>query len=119
MVDSALISFMHSPWSPAGVVLTNGSKIPLNGRDYWAPDINFVNGKYVLYYSLSSKGNPNSTSGLATNPSMESGTWTDHGEVFKSVEGQSYNASACLIGSPGLSAKTNLHVSRGQPDPCR
>ena len=73
--------------------MPNGSKIPENGRGYWGPDINSVDGKYVLYYSLSATLDQNSTTGVATSPTMESGSWTDLGEVFRSREGQRYNAS--------------------------
>ena len=59
----------------------------------WAPDVNLVNGEYVLYYSVSSLGSQNSAIGLATSPSMEEGTWTDHGAVITSQPGDIYNAS--------------------------
>ena len=93
----SLADVQSSPWLSSGVVLTNGTKIPLEGRGYWAPDVNFVNGNYVLYYSLSSSGNQTSTTGVATSPSMESGSWQDHGEVIMSHDGQQYNASTCTI----------------------
>lgn len=51
----------------------------------WAPDINFINGKYYLYYSYSTWGDPDPGIGLAIADSPE-GPFTDHGKVFKSSE---------------------------------
>ncbi|KAH9918393.1 glycoside hydrolase family 43 protein [Epithele typhae] len=69
---------LTGPWSHAGIVLTNGSKIPIppehTGTE--AADVNFINGRYVLYYA----------------PSMESGTWQDHGAVIHSSSATKYNA---------------------------
>ena len=47
----------------------------------------------MLYYAVSSLGSQNSAIGLATSPSMEEGTWTDHGAVITSQTGDVYNAS--------------------------
>lgn len=79
-----------------GKVLPNCSIIDNPGRcELWAPDVNFVNGSYALYYSVSSLGSQNSAIGVATSPSMEPGTWTDLGQVISSKSGDLYNASAC------------------------
>ena len=88
----------RSPWTRTGSVLPNCSIIQLAGNcSLWAPDVNFVNGEYVLYYSVSSLGSQNSAIGLATSPSMEQGTWTDHGAVITSQPGGIYNASASIL----------------------
>lgn len=50
----------------------------------WAPDIAYFNGKYHLYYSVSSWGSINSVIGLFTSPSLTSPTWTDQGKVVQS-----------------------------------
>jgi arabinan endo-1,5-alpha-L-arabinosidase len=51
----------------------------------WAPDINYVDGRYVLYYSLSTWGDPNPGIGVATADSPE-GPFTDRGELIRSEE---------------------------------
>ena len=53
-----------------------------------------VNGRYVLYFATTAAiGSKHSAIGVATSPSMEPGTWTDHGEVISSKPGDVYNAS--------------------------
>ncbi len=51
---------------------------------FWAPDIAFFNGKYHLYYSVSSWGTIDSAIGVATTPSLSSPVWTDLGKVVQS-----------------------------------
>ena len=55
------------------------------GAGLWAPDIQYVNGQYVLYYSLSLWGDPNPGIGVATAPHPK-GPWTDKGKLFTSNE---------------------------------
>lgn len=54
----------------------------------WAPDISFFNGRYHLYYSVSSFGSRDSAIGLATNvtldPSHPDYVWRDQGMVIRS-----------------------------------
>jgi arabinan endo-1,5-alpha-L-arabinosidase len=61
-------------------------------RNAWAPDISFFNGKYHLYYSLSSFGVNESAIGLATNKSLDPNhpefAWVDQGMVVRSRSGQ-------------------------------
>ncbi|HXS67918.1 MAG TPA: arabinan endo-1,5-alpha-L-arabinosidase, partial [Candidatus Polarisedimenticolia bacterium] len=60
---------------------------------FWAPDVIFRNGKYSLYYAISTFGTSDSAIGLATSPSLVSPTWTDQGPVIESASGTSkYNA---------------------------
>lgn len=58
----------------------------------WAPDISFFNGKYYLYYSVSSFGKNTSCIGLATNKTLDPGDpdfeWVDHGKVIQSFPGK-------------------------------
>lgn len=58
----------------------------------WAPDISFRNGKYYLYYSVSSFGSNRSAIGVATNttlnPDAPGYRWVDHGPVVQSVPGR-------------------------------
>lgn len=55
----------------------------------WAPDISFHNGRYYLYYSVSSFAKNTSAIGVATNktlnPSDKNFKWEDHGIVIQSV----------------------------------
>jgi arabinan endo-1,5-alpha-L-arabinosidase len=58
----------------------------------WAPDISFYNGKYYLYYSISSFGKNTSCIGLATNKTLDPDdpdfAWVDHGKVIQSFPGK-------------------------------
>lgn len=63
----------------------------------WAPDISFVNGRYRLYYSVSTFGSNRSAIGLATSPTLDPAKagygWRDEGMVVESVPGRSdFNA---------------------------
>lgn len=51
----------------------------------WAPDATYHNGKYYLYYSFSTWGDPNPGIGLAISDKPE-GSFTDKGKVFLSKE---------------------------------
>lgn len=55
----------------------------------WAPDISFYNGKYYLYYSISSFGKNTSAIGLATNNTLDKGDpdykWEDQGMIVQSI----------------------------------
>ena len=61
-------------------------------RDAWAPDISFFNGKYHLYYALSSFGVNDSAIGLATNETLDPKSpkyqWADEGMVVRSRAGE-------------------------------
>nr|HQV31725.1 family 43 glycosylhydrolase [Calditrichia bacterium] len=60
-------------------------------RGIWAPDISFFNGRYHLYYSISTFGQNNSAIGLATNttlnPAFAGYAWEDQGMVIRSTSG--------------------------------
>lgn len=65
-------------------------------RDYfWAPDAIFANGRYLLYYSVSSWGKNTSAIGLATNPTLNpadpSFKWSDAGIVVRSFTTNDFN----------------------------
>lgn len=51
----------------------------------WAPDVSFVDGKYRMYYSFSTWGDPNPGIGLAIADRAE-GPFVDQGKVFLSQE---------------------------------
>lgn len=62
----------------------------------WAPDISFVNGRYRLYYSVSTFGSNRSAIGLATAATLDPGSprygWRDEGLVLRSAPGDDFNA---------------------------
>jgi len=62
----------------------------------WAPDIIRMNGKFYLYYSVSTFGKQTSAIGLATsptlNPSATNYFWTDCGAVIESSTNTAFNA---------------------------
>ena len=63
----------------------------------WAPDIQFVNGSYYLYYSVSTFGSQRSVIGLAVNSTLDPEAadyqWEDRGLVIESFpEKNDYNA---------------------------
>ena len=72
----------------------------------WAPDIQYANGQYFLYYSVSTFGSQRSVIGLAVNrqldPKHPDYRWQDRGVVVESLPNQSnYNAidSAMFVDS--------------------
>ena len=62
-------------------------------RNIWAPDISYFNGKYHLYYSLSTFGSNRSAIGLASNQTLDPADpeyrWDDQGKVVESFPGVS------------------------------
>ncbi|SFS86574.1 arabinan endo-1,5-alpha-L-arabinosidase [Porphyromonadaceae bacterium NLAE-zl-C104] len=74
-------------WEMTGTAFTNATRPTFepNGG-LWAPDINFIDGKYVLYYSMSVWGGEWTCGiGVATADKPE-GPYTDHGKLFRSNE---------------------------------
>ncbi len=72
--------FAGSP--PAWVIAAVPGYDP--GNWAWAPDVAYFNGKYHVYYSVSSWGTITSVVGLVTSPSLTSPSWTDQGKVVQS-----------------------------------
>jgi arabinan endo-1,5-alpha-L-arabinosidase len=63
------------------------------GLSVWAPDIAYYNGKYWLYYAISTFGSNTSAIGLVAATSIVKGDWVDKGLVIRSKSGsQAYNA---------------------------
>lgn len=62
----------------------------------WAPDISLVNGRYRLYYSVSTFGSNQSAIGLATSATLDPGSprygWRDEGLVVMSRPSDDFNA---------------------------
>lgn len=78
-------------WTFIGTAFTNETR-PHTVRPYvpagmmWAPDINYINGQYVLYYTIGLWGKEwDSGIGVATAPKPE-GLFTDHGKLIDSRE---------------------------------
>jgi arabinan endo-1,5-alpha-L-arabinosidase len=87
-------------WMRSGFVFESlpawaAREIP-KATDAWAPDISFYNGRYHLYYSVSSFGSRNSAIGLATTRTLDRSSpdyrWVDEGMVLRSTETDDWNA---------------------------
>jgi arabinan endo-1,5-alpha-L-arabinosidase len=63
---------------------------------FWAPDVIHLNGRYLLYYSVSTWGKRTSAIGLATNatldPKQPDYRWVDQGPVIQTSDQDNYNA---------------------------
>lgn len=90
-------------WEAGPVVFSNSppwvaEAVPANrsGRDFWAPDVIQVGGRYLLYYSVSSFGKNTSAIGLVMNPTLHPDDpnykWTDQGIVIQSSPRVDFNA---------------------------
>jgi len=108
---------MHD-WQSAGRALESipewvSTVVPaFTGSSVWAPDISYFNGKYHLYYSVSTFGSNVSAIGLATNATLDpcdpAYKWSDSGEpVITTKSGNGYNAidPALFIDSQGETTK--------------
>ena len=60
----------------------------------WAPDISYFGGQYHLYYSASTFGENQSCIGHATRAALDTGSWTDHGQLICSNVGTNDNWNA-------------------------
>lgn len=62
---------------------------------FWAPDVIRSNGKFFLYYAVSSLGKQTSALGLATNETLDQNatnySWQDCGPVISSTNGMAFN----------------------------
>lgn len=74
-------------WAKEAVPGTNG---------IWAPEVIKMNGKYYVYYSVSTMGSQQSVIGVATNETLNADSddyrWEDRGMVIESFPGMKYNA---------------------------
>jgi len=65
-------------------------------RGIWAPDISYFNGKYHLYYSVSTFGSNRSSIGLVTNATLDPTSakyrWEDQGKIVSSNNTDDWNA---------------------------
>ena len=74
-------------WTYCNTAFTNKTRPRFEPKaGIWAPDINYINGKYVLYYAMSVWGGEQTCGiGVATANSPQ-GPFTDHGKMFRSNE---------------------------------
>jgi arabinan endo-1,5-alpha-L-arabinosidase len=81
-------------WTLAGYVMEKlpdwvTTEIP-RAMGAWAPDISFYNGRYHIYYAVSTFGSRNSAIGLTTNVTLDSKSpkyrWGDQGLVLRSYQ---------------------------------
>jgi len=88
-------------WEFLGTVFTTPPRwvvdeLGVTPGDFWAPDINYFDGEYHLYYAASSFGTNNSVIGLATNTTLDPNDpdygWVDRGLVLRSGGTDDFNA---------------------------
>ena len=74
-------------WELAGTAFSDSTRPSFEPKGgIWAPDINFINGKYVLYYSMSVWGGEQTCGiGVAVSDRPE-GPYSDLGKLFRSNE---------------------------------
>lgn len=74
-------------WEEVGTAFTNETRPTFEPKGgLWAPDINYIGGQYVLYYSMSVWGGEWTCGiGVATSDKPE-GPFKDHGPLFRSKE---------------------------------
>ena len=74
-------------WESVGTAFTKQTRPTFEPKgSLWAPDINYINGQYVLYYSMSVWGGEWTCGiGVATADKPE-GPFADHGKLFRSNE---------------------------------
>jgi arabinan endo-1,5-alpha-L-arabinosidase len=90
-------------WTFVGTAFTNATRPTFEpGGGLWAPDINYINGKYVMYYSMSVWGGEWTCGvGVATADSPQ-GPFTDRGKLFRSNEINVQNSiDPCYIEDDG------------------
>lgn len=89
--DIRNVPIMCSPdlvsWKKVGTVFTDSSRPSfVEGGGIWAPDVNKIDSRYVLYYSMSVWGGEQTCGigvAVADNPQ---GPWEDRGKLFISSE---------------------------------
>jgi arabinan endo-1,5-alpha-L-arabinosidase len=78
-------------------------------RAPWAPDISFFNGRYHLYYSISTFGKNESAIGLAVNRTLDPASadyrWEDQGMVVRSHKEDDWNAI-----DPNIAIQDDHHI---------
>ena len=99
-------------WTTGPVVLTtlpvwHKRAVPGNRGHLWAPDVIHLDGRYLLYYSVSTWGVRTSAIGLVSNVTLDPNApdyrWVDQGMVIQSSDEVNFNAidPGITLGSDG------------------
>ncbi|GAA5900337.1 hypothetical protein JCM6882_002310 [Rhodosporidiobolus microsporus] len=83
---------LRGPAFPDGAPKATETYTKTVDGDLWAPDVTFVDGKFIMYYSASTFSKQDSAIFMAQSTTGLPGTWTDNGKVLSSKEGDAYNA---------------------------
>jgi arabinan endo-1,5-alpha-L-arabinosidase len=79
--------------------------LPGHPGHFWAPDAILLDGRYLLYYSVSRWGKNTSAIGLASNPTLDPDDprfcWKDEGIVIRSSPPDDYNAIDPSVAADG------------------
>lgn len=90
-----LVTWRREPAPFAALPVWAAKAIP-GATNIWAPDISFVDGRYRLYYAVSTFGANRSAIGLATSATLDPAApgygWRDEGPVVQSTPADDYNA---------------------------
>jgi len=90
-----LIHWSAAPKLIAAMPTWTARAVP-GSKDYWAPDISYVNGRWRLYYAVSTFGSNRSAIGLLTSPTLDPKApgygWRDDGLVLMSTRDSDFNA---------------------------
>ena len=74
-------------WTLCGTVFSEATRPDFTeGGEIWAPDINYVGDRYLLYYSLSSWGGIEDCGIGVAEAETPEGPWINHGKLFISKE---------------------------------
>ncbi|EIN11524.1 glycoside hydrolase family 43 protein [Punctularia strigosozonata HHB-11173 SS5] len=88
----------RTAWTYVGVVWPNGAPSATNtytgttNGALWAPDCQYVNSKFRLFYAASTFGSQNSAIFYAESTTGAPGSWTDEGLVISTSSSSNYNA---------------------------
>jgi len=78
-------------WAPGQDTWTNTYTLTSNGN-VWAPDCQYINGQFYLYYAASSFGSQNSGIFLAKSTTGLPGSWVNEGLITSTSSANNYNA---------------------------
>lgn len=79
-------------WESVGTAFTDSTRPDFEPKgNLWAPDINKINNRYVMYYSMSTWGGEWTCGVGVASAERPEGPFTDHGKLFRSNEIQIQN----------------------------
>lgn len=74
-------------WTDIGTAFTNETRPDFEPKGgLWAPDIEYIDGKYILFYSMSVWGGEWTCGIGMASANKPEGPFTDHGKIFRSNE---------------------------------